>query len=131
MKFWGMTGNEWSSTGYEEHWDFFRPEGDPLGANIDAYYPRPIYNNKQNQYCQSRYLQNAAYIRLKNLQVGYTFPKAWTSKMGLERLRIFFSGDNLWTGTSLNKNFDPEALYQNGMTYPLSRVFSFGLNLSL
>lgn len=131
MKFWGMTGNEWSSTGYEEHWDFFRPEGDPLGANTDAYYPRPIYNNKQNQYCQSRYLQNAAYIRLKNLQVGYTFPKAWTSKMGLERLRIFFSGDNLWTGTSLNKNFDPEALYQNGMTYPLSRVFSFGLNLSL
>ncbi|WP_299230379.1 TonB-dependent receptor [uncultured Bacteroides sp.] len=131
MIFWGMNGNEWSSTGYEEHWNFFRPEGDPLGTNVDAYFPRPIYNNNQNHYVQSRYLQNAAYIRLKNLQFGYSFPKSWVKKAGLERLRIFFSGDNLWTGTSLNKNFDPEALYQNGMTYPLSRVFSCGLNITL
>ena len=131
MIFWGINGDEWNSTGYTEHWDFFRPEGDPLGANTDAYFPRPIRANNQNHYCQTRYLQNAAYIRLKNLQIGYTLPKAWTSKAGLERVRIFFSGDNLWTGTSINKNFDPEALYQNGMTYPLSRTFSCGVNVTL
>lgn len=131
MIFWGMNGNEWSSTGYKEHWDFFRPEGDELGANTDAYFPRPIYNNNQNQYCQTRYLQNAAYIRLKNLQLGYTLPKRWVTKVNLERVRIFFSGDNLWTGTSINKNFDPEALYQNGMTYPLSYTISCGVNITL
>ena len=131
MIFWGINGDEWNSTGYTEHWDFFRPEGDPLGANTDAYYPRPIRANNQNHYCQTRYLQNAAYIRLKNLQIGYTLPKTWTMKAGLERVRIFFSGDNLWTGTSISKNFDPELLYQNGMSYPLSRTFSCGVNITL
>lgn len=131
MIFWGINGDEWSSTGYTEHWDFFRPEGDPLGANTDAYYPRPIRANNQNHYRQTRYLQNAAYIRLKNLQIGYTLPKTWTMKAGLERVRIFFSGDNLWTGTSISKNFDPELLYQNGMSYPLSRTFSCGVNITL
>ena len=58
-------------------------------------------------------------------------PKAWVHKIGLERVRVFFSGDNLWTGTSINKNFDPEALYQNGMTYPLSRTLSCGVNVTL
>ena len=131
MIFWGINGDEWSSTGYVEHWDFFRPEGDPLGANTDAYFPRPIRANNQNHYTQTRYLQNAAYIRLKNLQIGYTLPKAWVNKAGLERVRVFFSGDNLWTGTSISKNFDPEALYQNGMTYPLSRTLSCGINVTL
>ena len=131
MIFWGINGDEWSSTGYVEHWDFFRPEGDPLGANTDAYYPRPIRANNQNHYTQTRYLQNAAYIRLKNLQIGYTLPKAWVNKAGLERVRVFFSSDNLWTGTSISKNFDPEALYQNGMTYPLSRTLSCGINVTL
>lgn len=131
MVFWGVDGDAWSSTGYKEHWDFFRPEGDPLGANTGAYYPRPLWKSNQNRQSQSQFVQNAAYIRLKNLQIGYTLPKAWTTKVGLERVRVFFSGDNLWTGTSINKNFDPEALYQNGMTYPLSRTLSCGVNVTL
>ena len=131
MIFWGVAGDAWGSTGYEEHWNFFRPEGDPLGANTNAYYPRPIWSSNQNRQVQSAFLQNAAYIRLKNLQIGYTLPKSWTNKAGLERVRLFFSGDNLWTGTSISKNFDPEALYQNGMTYPLSRTLSCGVNITL
>ena len=51
--------------------------------------------------------------------------------IGLEKVRVFFSGDNLWTGTKINKNFDPEALWQNGMTYPLSRTLSCGVNIVL
>lgn len=131
MVFWSVDGDAWSSTGYKEHWDFFRPEGDPLGANVNAYYPRPLWKSNQNRQSQSQFVQNAAYIRLKNLQIGYTLPKAWVHKIGLERVRVFFSGDNLWTGTSINKNFDPEALYQNGMTYPLSRTLSCGVNVTL
>lgn len=131
MTFWGINGNEWSSTAYKEHMDFFRPEGDELGANVNGYFPRPIMNSGQNRQKQSAYLQNAAYIRLKNLQVGYTFPKSWTKKISVEKVRIFFSGDNLWTGTKMNANFDPENLYQNGMTYPLSRTLSCGINIVL
>ncbi len=65
MIFWGIDGGQWNSTGYEEHWNFFRPEGDPLGANLNAYFPRPILDNNQNHHVQSGYLQNASYIRLK------------------------------------------------------------------
>ena len=131
MIFWGVNGGQWDSTGYEEHWDFFRPEGDELGANLNAYYPRPIIGSKQNQQVQSRYLQNAAYIRLKNLQIGYTLPKALTQKISLQKVRVFFSGDNLWTGSKMSKNFDPELLYQIGMTYPLSYTLSCGVNITL
>lgn len=131
MIFWGINGNEWASTGYREHMNFFRPENDELGANVNGYFPRPIMSSRQNNYTQSRYLQNAAYIRLKNLQVGYTLPKAWVTKLSIQKVRIFFSGDNLWTGTSINKDFDPEALYQNGMQYPLSRTLSCGVNIVL
>ena len=131
MIFWGINGGQWDSTGYEEHWDFFRPEGDELGANLNAYYPRPIIDSKQNQQVQSRYLQNAAYIRLKNLQIGYTLPKTLTQKINLQKVRVFFSGDNLWTGSKMSKNFDPELLYQNGMTYPISYTLSCGINITL
>ena len=131
MIFWGVNGGQWNSTGYEEHWDFFRPEGHELGANINSYFPRPIIGSTQNQHKQSGYMQNAAYIRLKNLQVGYTIPRNVTNMIGLEKVRVFFSGDNLWTGTKINKNFDPEALWQNGMTYPLSRTLSCGVNIVL
>lgn len=131
MIFWGINGGQWDSTGYDEHWDFFRPEGDPLGSNLNAYYPRPIIGSKQNQQVQTRYLQNAAYIRLKNLQIGYTIPRNVIQKIGLQKVRVFFSGDNLWTGTKMSKNFDPELLYQNGMTYPLSRTLSCGVNITL
>lgn len=131
MIFWGINGGQWNSTGYEEHWDFFRPEGDPLGANINAYYPRPIIGSKQNQQVQSGYLQDASYIRLKNLQIGYTIPKNIIKKAGFEKVRLFFSGDNLWTGTKMSKNYDPELLFQNGMTYPLSSTLSCGINITL
>lgn len=131
MIFWGVNGGQWSSTGYEEHFDFFRPEGDELGENLNSYYPRPIMDSKQNQQVQTRYLQNASYIRLKNLQIGYTLPKSTIGKIGLQKMRVFFSGDNLWTGSKMSKNFDPELLYQNGMSYPLSYTLSCGISVTL
>lgn len=132
--FWGATGGQWQSAGFEEHYDFFRPEGDPLGANLDAYYPRPLFaSGDKNQKTQSRYLQNAAYIRLKNAQIGYTFPKSWMNKVGLQSVRLYVSGDNLWTASQITGIFDPETLggeWGDGKLYPLSRTISVGLNVN-
>lgn len=134
--FWGVVNNLYQCTALEEHWDYFRPEGHPMGANLDAYYPRPDISTSKNQQAQTRYLQNAAYIRLKNVQIGYTLPKAWANKLHLNKCRIYVSGDNLWTGTKLASMFDPEALgnmdsWGAGKTYPLSKVISFGLTVNM
>lgn len=135
--FWGATGagNEWQSAGFVEHWDFWRPEGDPLGANTDAYYPRVAFNGGKNTVVQTGYLQNGAYLRMKNIQLGYTLPSALTSKAGMSSVRLYVSGDNLLTWSGLSKIFDPEATDDmagsgSGKLYPLQRVISFGVNVN-
>lgn len=135
--FWGATGggNEWQSTGFVEHWDFWRPENDPLGANTDAYYPRVAFNGGKNTNVQTRYLQNGAYLRLKNIQLGYTLPVQWIQKAGMSSVRVYVSGDNLLTWSSLSTIFDPEATGDmagsgSGKLYPLQRVVSIGMNVN-
>lgn len=78
----------------------------------------------------SFFLQDASYLRLKNLVFGYTLPSATTKKIGLERVRVYFSGDNLFTATNF-KGLDPER-YGNGdgVQYPQNKIYSFGLNVS-
>ena len=78
---------------------------------------------------QTRYLQNAAYLRLKNVTFGYSVPKALLQKTKLEHVRIYFSGENLFEATPLCRNFDPEQL--DDSTHPLQRTFSIGLNITL
>ncbi len=133
--FFGIEDNFWWSQGLTEHVDYFRAEpSNELPANLDSYYPRPIFSGGyKNKEVQTRYLQNAAYIRLKNLQLGYTLPSTLTNKIGIERARVFFSGENLWLGTQLSKLFDPETIGSGwgGCAYPLSRTFSFGISLTL
>lgn len=134
MIFWGATSSgEWWSTCMTEHLDYFRlDENHPLGQNLDAYYPRPIFGSK-NQQPQTQYLQNAAYMRLKNLQLGYTLPADLTRKFLVQKLRVFVSGENLMTFTKLSKTLDPESVgigRQGGTVYPLSTVYSFGLSVN-
>ncbi len=136
--FWGTTDSSWWSMGFKEHQDYFREEpvgleGHQIPANINAYYPRPRFDSKQNHETQSRYLQDASYIRLKNLQVGYTLPRSIVNKAGFQNLRVYVSGENLWTGTSLIKLFDPETISggRGGNVYPLSRTVSVGLSVTL
>lgn len=134
MVFWGATGSgQWWSTSFKDHMDYFRNEETAaLGMNINAYYPRPLFNNK-NHKTQTRYLQNAAYMRLKNLQLGYTLPKEWINKIGLQNVRFYISGENLLTITSLTDVMDPETAgigKQGGTVYPLSRTYSFGLSVN-
>ena len=135
MVFWGTTGSgQWWSTSFKDHMDYFRAEdtASPLGANVNAYYPRPLFNNK-NHKTQTAYLQNAAYMRLKNLQLGYTLPKSLINKIGLQNVRVYVSGENLLTITGLSDTMDPETAgigKQGGTVYPLSRVYSFGLSVN-
>jgi len=131
--FWGVTGNKWSSTGLLEHEDYFRGDANsPLGQNLDAYYPRPIFGSSKNQEVQTGYLQNAAYLRLKNLQIGYTLPPAITKRLGGQKFRVYVSGENLLTWTKLAKMFDPETVDggNDRSVYPLSRVLSAGLSVT-
>lgn len=131
--FWGAS-SLWSSTFYEQHMDYFRAdENHPLGANLNGYYPRPVFDSGKNKHAQTRYLLNAAYIRLKNLSIGYTLPQTWTNKLRLQNLRVYVTGENLWTGTGLTDLFDPETISTDPagmMKYPLSAVYSFGLSVT-
>lgn len=138
----GMCGiGKWWAVGYEPHMDYFRPEDttDPLGPNVESYYPRVNWGGPNNKATQTRYLQNAAYCALKNLTVGYTLPKSLTHKAYIENLRVYFSAENLAKFTNFTKLGDPELIeaYQSGYegsalgkVYPLSRVFSVGLNVT-
>lgn len=133
--FWGPGGGgEWYSGFLKQHVDYFRPEdtNSGLGANTDSYYPRAVFSGK-NQKTQTRYLQNASYMRLKNLQIGYTLPKEIVNKIGLQNLRVYASGENLLTFTSLSDTMDPETAgigRRGGTVYPLSRTYSLGLSVN-
>ncbi|HDZ42291.1 MAG TPA: TonB-dependent receptor, partial [Bacteroidetes bacterium] len=127
---------------YEEHLDYWRDSSNPLGANPDGYFPTPYaqyigQNAKNYDYPTTRYLQNGAYVRLKNIQIGYTIPKRISEKVDVSMARIYVSAENFLTYTKL-MIFDPEAFkgrtegYQGrpGDQYPLSRVYSVGLNVN-
>lgn len=134
--FWGIVGDEWQSTGLKGHMDYYRSEDttSPFGANTDAYYPKIHMTKTMNQQTQTRYLRNGAYARLKNIQVGYTFPSEITNKLRMQKLRMYVSAENVLTITSLPNGYDPETTYSNytgsntGKTYPLQTTFSFGLS---
>lgn len=98
--------------------------------NRDAYFTRPLARDGRNRKTQSRYLQNASYIRLKSLSVGYNLPKNLLSKVNLSAARISFSGQNLWEHTSVREPYDPEFIADGLLIYPLQRVYSIGVNLT-
>nr|WP_315346041.1 TonB-dependent receptor [Hoylesella enoeca] len=105
--------------------------------NLDSYFPRAAADLARNgnamSYVNDRYLQNLAYCRVKNLTLGYTLPASLTRKININKVRVYFSGENLFTFTALdNKYLDPEqlAVDSNGRVYPYSKTFSFGLDIT-
>jgi TonB-linked SusC/RagA family outer membrane protein len=138
---------------YEHQMDFWTP------TNTDAYYPNPsegFYTSNlsgqqywagqpqntsyqpsgNNFYPQSKYLLNLAYLRLKTLTVGYTFPVAMTRKLGIDKFRIYVEGMNLLTFAQNKIPIDPEVTDQSstggwyGVTTPFNKTYSFGVQLS-
>lgn len=132
--FWGFY-NRYYNPVMEHHVDnFWTPE------NPNAYFPRLrayMANNTTNELgvSQTKYLQDASYLRLKTLTFGYTIPRHLTQKLRIEKLRVFFSGQNLLTFTKLHEAFDPEAISNissngAGLVYPIQRTFTFGIDLN-
>lgn len=156
--FWGFTNGWWESTLTPDHLDYFRDksgtrysglyEGE-ANINTDAYWPRPYLNSteeaKNKNHANTRYLQDASYIRLQHVQLGYSFPQTITSRLKLQQLRVFFSGENLLTFSKLPDGIDPVApvgFPEGGsgnyygtagsgrLTYGADRIYSFGLTVT-
>lgn len=84
-------------------------------------------NSESNTRSSDKYLQDASYMRIKNMTLSYTFPKNWIEKIHLNQLRLYVSVENLATFTDLPKGYDPESL---SWSYPFYRTWSFGANIS-
>ena len=130
----GFTTGEPFYKGAEDYW---------REDNQDAFYPRPMaYGQGQNgnYTVNDRYLLNMAYVRLKTLTVGYSLPKAWLSKYHIQNLRVYFTGENLFTIDGVKPAIDPEIGIRTsngssdarnfGRSYPYQKALSFGLQLS-
>lgn len=102
--------------------------------NPNATMPRIFFDTNSpssNRSVQSDFwMQDTSYLRLKNLQLGYTIPKNWLSSIGVENIRIYYSVENLLTFDKMKINIDPEATSQRLSSYPLLRTHAFGINVS-
>lgn len=109
--------------------------------NRDAYFTRPMAYSATSgplSYVNDRYLQNIRYLRLKNLTVGYTIPERLTKKIGVDQVRVYFSGENLCYWSPIKKNsayIDPEAAISrddayNNAYYPWQKTFMFGIDIT-
>ncbi len=100
--------------------------------NRNAYFPAPHIstNTKQNVHEQTRYVQDASYIRLKNLTLAYNLPTSLIDRIGLENVRVYFAGMNLWEATKMRKPLDPEVRPTLEQEYYKQRSYALGLNLT-
>ena len=115
------------------HLDYWTPE------NPDAYYPRLSNQSGTNQGVdsynrryQTKYLKNGAYIKLKNITLSYTIPQKWLERTHvIKSLKVFLSGEDLWTNHHMVKGMDPEQTFRVSTLYPFMKKYSFGLNVTL
>ena len=131
--FFGMAG-EWQRSLCKDHLDYFRYAGSELGANYENPYYARLRIDQNNIQVSDRYLQNASYLRLKNLQIGFNLPENTKLSRWVKKGRLYISGENLLTWTKL-RIFDPEAVgnFENwgpGKTYPQYRTWSVGLDVT-
>ncbi len=100
--------------------------------NIDGTYPK--VNERASSaisgglFRNDFWLFNTAFVRLKNIELGYTIPTSVIERIGLNRVRLYANGFNVFTITGL-KNFDPEGDNESGHFYPQQRIFNLGINI--
>ncbi|RAJ79201.1 TonB-linked SusC/RagA family outer membrane protein [Chitinophaga dinghuensis] len=118
------------NSGWQEPWSINQDYWTPNNPN--ALFPRLYLGDQQNTVPSSQWVMNGAYIRLKNLQLGYTLPAGLLKAFQIKLLRIYFSGQDLWETNNMKiKYYDPEqASGYNGNVYPFFRSYTFGLNVS-
>ena len=113
----------YDSTLYEHQLDYWTSE------NPEAAYPRLLKKDDgaHNYEASDYWKMNAGYVRLKNLQLGYTLPKSALGDSGFGRIRVYFTANNLLTFDSFVPGWDPEAT--GARSYPFAKTYSFGLNV--
>lgn len=113
----------YDSSIFEHHLDYWTPE------NTGAKYPRILNKDDgTHNYQRSDYwMINAGYFRMKNLQIGYTIPREILRPAGFDRVRVYFSANNLFTVSDFVPGMDPES--EKSVSYPFARTYSFGLNV--
>lgn len=107
-----------------EHLDRWTP------TNPNASYPRMYQSQKHNQLFSDYWKEDASYLRLKNIQIGYRFPSKLVQPLGISSLRIYASGDNLFTKTNYFGAYDPEVRTSAGDAYPQVKTYTFGLSVT-
>lgn len=117
-----MIGNYWISrdiSGTEET------------ENPNARYPRLTYGWNNNNYQESTmWLRDGSYLRLKTLDIGYTLPKSFITRYGIQNLRFFVIGSNLITWSNF-KLWDPELVSSNGHVYPIAKSVTLGVSVNI
>lgn len=142
LMFNGAAGVKRLFDGYEVYGNFSGDAAHPATIwrdawtpdNHDASMPRIFYDTNSassSRLVQSDFwLQDTSYLRLKNLQLGYTLPKGWLNSVGVENIRIYYSVENLLTFDKMKINIDPESTSQRLSSYPLLRTHAFGVNVT-
>lgn len=142
LMFNGAAGVKRLFDGYEVYGNFSGDAAHPATIwrdawtpdNHDASMPRIFYDTNSASSSRSVqsdfWLQDTSYLRLKNLQLGYTLPKGWLNSVGVENIRIYYSVENLLTFDKMKINIDPESTSQRLSSYPLLRTYAFGVNVT-
>ena len=108
----------------KEHLDRWTPQ------NPNASYPRLYQSQEHNRLFSDYWKEDASYLRLKNIQIGYRFPAQLVKPLGINSLRIYASADNLFTKTDYFGAYDPEVRTTSGDVYPQVKTYVFGLSLT-
>ncbi len=113
-----------SASCLNKHWDRWS-ESNPNGT-----FPRLSLSSQTNNVMSTYWLQDASYVRMKNLMLSYTLPTQWINHVGLSYAQVYITGENLFTISGLDKGLDPEAGNSRGWSYSNVRKISLGLKLT-
>ncbi|GAB3806663.1 TonB-dependent receptor [Spirosoma humi] len=108
----------------EQHKDHWTPE------TPNATFPRLAFSESNNEKISSFWLRNAAYLRLKNIQFGYTIPTSLTRRLGINNVRVFANGQNILTFDKFWNGYDVESPVGTGRSYPQVKMYSFGIDVN-
>ena len=113
-----------SASCLNKHWDRWSEE------NPNGNFPRLSLTSKTNNVLSTFWLQDASYVRMKNLTLAYTLPSDLISRIGLSFAQVYLAGENLFTISGLDKGLDPESGNSRGWSYSNVRKISCGLKLT-
>lgn len=124
---WGAT--EFALVGFYSGWHKQAWTAERYANGEKILYPALAMSSGVSHVANSVFIMDRSFLRLKNLEVGYTLPEKWMSTVGIERLRLYLNGNNLLTFKKMPiDTIDPEQT--DALVYPLTKMVNFGLNIT-